>query len=141
VCVITQTARACVPILNASTHPPALPGIISLKDIKIMEQRADEFNQVKGKMASDIKTVINDGEDLLKAAANASSAGFTAARQKIDAKLCGAKSMLLDASKPAVDKARRSAVVANEYVHGNPWAAIGFAVAASAVIGFLAARR
>jgi ElaB/YqjD/DUF883 family membrane-anchored ribosome-binding protein len=106
-----------------------------------MEQRTGEFNQVKGKMVSDIKTVIADGEDLLKSAANVSGAGLAAARGKIDEKLCNAKEMLFDASRPAVEKARRTAVTANNYVHGNPWPVIGFAVAASAVIAFLAARR
>ena len=120
---------------------PALPGNTQLKDMAIMEQKTGEFNQAKGKMVSDIKTVITDGEDLLKAAANVSGAGFAAVRDKIDEKLCSAKGMLFDASRPAVDKARRTATTANNYVHGNPWAVIGFAVAASALIGFLAAKR
>jgi ElaB/YqjD/DUF883 family membrane-anchored ribosome-binding protein len=107
----------------------------------IMEQRAEEFNQVKGKMVSDIKTVITDGEDLLRAAANVSSAGITAARDKIDQKLSDARSRFLEASRPAIDKAKRTAVTANDYVHGNPWAVIGFAVVASAVVGFWASRR
>lgn len=106
-----------------------------------MEQRAEEFNQVKGKMVSDIKTVITDGEDLLRAAANVSSAGITAARDKIDQKLSDARSRFLDAPRPAIDKAKRTAVTANDYVHGNPWAVIGFAVVASAVVGFWASRR
>jgi len=106
-----------------------------------MEQRTEEFNKVKGRMASDIKTVITDGEDLLKAAANVSSAGFAVVREKIDEQLCSAKGMLFDASRPAIDKARRTAVTANHYVHGNPWMVIGLAVAASALFGFLAAKR
>jgi ElaB/YqjD/DUF883 family membrane-anchored ribosome-binding protein len=106
-----------------------------------MEQRTEEFNQVKGKMANDIKTVITDGEDLLRAAANMSSAGIIAARDKIDAKLHDARNRLLDASRPAIDKAKRTAVTANDYVHGNPWAVIGLAVVASAALGFWASRR
>lgn len=107
----------------------------------MMEQRTDEFNQAKGKMANDIKTVITDGEDLLKAAANVSGAGFAVAREKFDEKLSSAKARLVDASRPAVDKARRTAAAANGYVHDNPWIVIGVAVAAAALIGFLAAKR
>jgi ElaB/YqjD/DUF883 family membrane-anchored ribosome-binding protein len=107
----------------------------------MMEQRTDEFNQAKGKMASDIKTVITDGEDLLKAAANVSSAGLAVAREKFGEKLSSAKARLVDASRPAVDKARRTATAANGYVHGNPWTVIGVAAAAGALIGFLAAKR
>lgn len=107
----------------------------------MMEQRTDEFNQAKGKMANDIKTVITDGKELLNAAANVSGAGFAAAREKFDEQLSSAKTRLADASRPAVDKARRTAATANGYVHGNPWTAIGVAAAAGALIGFLAARR
>lgn len=106
-----------------------------------MEQRTEEFNQVRGKMASDIKAVVSDGHDLLKAAANVSSAGIAVVREKFDEKLNSAKDMLMDTSRPAVDKVRRTAVATNKYVHGNPWPVIGFAVVASVLIGFLAAKR
>jgi ElaB/YqjD/DUF883 family membrane-anchored ribosome-binding protein len=107
----------------------------------MMEQRTEEFSQAKGKMAGDIKTVIADGEDLLRAAANVSGAGLAAAREKIDEKLHSAKTRLVDASRPAVDKARSAAAAADSYVHGNPWAVIGIAVAVGALIGFLTAKR
>ena len=107
----------------------------------MMEQRTDEFNQAKGKMASDIKTVITDGEDLLKAAANVTGAGLAAAREKFDEKLSSAKASLVDASQSAVDEAKKSAAAANGYVHGNPWTVIGVAAAVGALIGFLAAKR
>lgn len=106
-----------------------------------MEQRTDEFNQAKGKMAGDIKTVIADGEDLLKAAANVSGAGLAAAREKFDETLSSAKGRLVDASRPAIDKARSTAAAVDGYVQGNPWTVIAVAVAAAALIGFLAARR
>jgi ElaB/YqjD/DUF883 family membrane-anchored ribosome-binding protein len=107
----------------------------------MLEQRTDEFNQVRGKMAGDIKTVIADGEDLLKAAANVSGEGFAVARAKFDDTLRNAKARLVDASRPAVDKARRTATAANGYVHGNPYTVIAVAVAVGALIGFLVATR
>ena len=107
----------------------------------MMEQRTDEFNQAKGKMADDIKTVITDGEDLLKAAVNVSGAGFAVAREKFDEKLGSARARLVDASRPAVDKARRTAAAANGYVHDNPWTVIGVAAAIGALIAFVATRR
>lgn len=106
-----------------------------------MEQRTEEFNQVRGKMAGDIKTVINDGEDLLKAAANMSGEGVAAVRDKLGEKLSSAGARLADASRPAVDMVRRSATAADGYVHGHPWTVIGTAAVVGAVIGFLASRR
>jgi ElaB/YqjD/DUF883 family membrane-anchored ribosome-binding protein len=101
----------------------------------------DEFNRAKSKMSGDIKTVITDTEDLLKAAAGVSGEGFAAARGKFGEKLESARARLADASRPAVDKAKRSAAAVDGYVHGSPWTAIGVAAAAGILIGFLATRR
>jgi len=102
-----------------------------------MDQAVDEFDRARGKMAGDLKTVVTDSEELLKAAATVSGAGFTAARTKLEDKLRRAKASLADASQPVVAKARQ----ADEYVHGSPWTAIGVAVAVGALLGFLAAKR
>jgi ElaB/YqjD/DUF883 family membrane-anchored ribosome-binding protein len=106
-----------------------------------MMNQVDEFNRAKIRMTGDIKTVIADGEDLLKAAAEVSGEGFAVARRKFEEKLSGARARLADASQTAIKTAKRSAGAANSYVHGNPWSAIGVAAAAGVLIGFLAARR
>ena len=106
-----------------------------------MEQAMDQFNQARNKMAGDLKAVIAGGQDLVKAAANVSSAGIAGVREKFDGKLSSARTSLIDASRPAVDKAKRAACAANGYVRGNPWTVIGIAVAVSVLIGFLAAKR
>jgi ElaB/YqjD/DUF883 family membrane-anchored ribosome-binding protein len=98
---------------------------------------AGEFNRAKGKMADDLRMIVSDGEDLLKAAANASGEGFTAARAKFAEQVMNAKARLADVSQPAIEKARE----ADDYVHGSPWAVIGVAAAFGLLIGFLAAKR
>ena len=106
-----------------------------------MMNQVDEFNRAKSRMAGDIRSVIADGEDLLKAAAEVSGEGFAVARQKFEKKLGSAKARLADASQAAVEKTKETAAVANRYVHDNPWPAIGVAAAAGILIGLLAARR
>jgi len=103
--------------------------------------QVDEFNRAKTRMAGDIKTVIADGEDLLKAATDVSGEGFAVAREKFAEKLESARARLADASQAAVGTARRTAAAADGYVHGNPWTVIGIAAAAGLLIGVLAARR
>jgi len=103
----------------------------------MMEQRAGGFNQAKGKMADDLKMIVSDGEELLKAAANASGESFTAARAKFAEKVVSAKAKLADALQPVVHKARQ----ADGYVHDSPWTAIGVAAAAGILVGFLVAKR
>ena len=105
--------------------------------MKTMQQ----FEQARGRVAGDFRAMIADGEDLLKAAATVSGEGFAAARTKFEGKLKSAKAALADASQPVLDKTRESAAAADDYVRGNPWTAVGVAVAAGALIGFLAARR
>jgi len=102
-----------------------------------MGHAAGDFNRAKGKMADDLKMIVSDGEDLLKAAANASGEGFTTARAKFAEKLMSAKVKLADVSQPVIEKARQ----ADDYVHGSPWTAICVAAAAGMLIGLLAAKR
>ena len=102
-----------------------------------MEHTAREFNRAKGKMADDLRMIVSDGEDLLKAAANASGEGFTAARAKFSEKVVSAKAKLADALQPVVEKARQ----ADDYVHGSPWTVVGVAAAVGILIGFIAAKR
>ena len=102
-----------------------------------MEHTASEFNRTKGKMADDLKMIVSDGEDLLKAAANASGDGFTAARAKFAEQVSSVKAKLTDVSQPVIDGAGRT----DDYVQGNPWTAIGVAAVVGMLIGFLAAKR
>jgi ElaB/YqjD/DUF883 family membrane-anchored ribosome-binding protein len=106
-----------------------------------MEHRTDELTRARGRMASDIRTVIADGEDLLKAAAQASGAGLAVARERIDETLHSAGARLADASRPVVDQARKTAAAADGYVHSHPWTVIGAAAAVGTLIGVLVARR
>ena len=107
----------------------------------MMDRAVDEFNRAKGRMAGDFRTMITDSEELLKAAATVSGEGFAAARTKFEETLRRAKATLADASQPVFDRARETAAVADDYVHGNPWTAVGVAIAAGVLIGFLAAKR
>ncbi|MGQ0523888.1 MAG: DUF883 family protein [Betaproteobacteria bacterium] len=107
----------------------------------MMDQSTAEFSQVRGKMAGDIKTVIADGEDLLKAAADVSSASLAAARDEFKEKLGIARARLVDAAQPAIDKAKNTAAAANGYVRGHPWTVIGAALAVGALVGLLIRKR
>lgn len=103
----------------------------------MMELRTGGFNQAKVKMADDLKMIVSDGEELLKAAANASGESLTAARAELAKKVVSAKAKLADVLQPVVHKARQ----ADGYVHESPWTAIGVAAAAGILIGFLVAKR
>lgn len=107
----------------------------------MMDRAVDKFERARNRMAGDFSTMITDSEELLKAAASVSGEGFTAARTKFEDKLRRAKATLADASQPLFDSTRETAAVAEDYVRGNPWTAVGAAIAAGALIGFLASKR
>ncbi len=107
----------------------------------MMDRAVREFDRARGRMAGDFKSLITDGEDLLKAAASVSGEGFTGARAKFEEKLRSAKARLADASQPVFDTTREAAAAADDYVHGSPWTVIGVAIAAGVLIGFFAAKR
>lgn len=101
----------------------------------------NDFNMAKEKMTGDLKAVIADSEDLLKAVVSVSNEGFAGATAKFEEKLRSAQRALAAVSRPVIDRAKGSAAVTDNYVHGNPWTAIGLAAAAGALIGFLTAKR
>jgi len=100
-----------------------------------------EFERAGGRVANDFKAIIADGEDMLKAAATVSGEGLAVARTKFEGRLKSARAALADASQPMLERTRESAAAADEYVRANPWSAVGIAVAAGALVGFLAGKK
>ncbi len=111
------------------------------KETVMMDRAVDEFGRARGRMAGDLRTMITDSEELLKAAATVSGEGFAAARSKFEEKVRKAKTALAEVSQPVFDRTRETAAVADEYVRGNPWTTAAVAMAVGVLIGFLAAKR
>lgn len=107
----------------------------------MISQSAQQFDQAGSRIAADFRAMIADSEDLLKAATTMSGEGLAAARVKFEQKVSRAKTALAEASQPMLDKTRETAAAADGYVREHPWSAIGVAVAAGLLVGFLAARR
>jgi ElaB/YqjD/DUF883 family membrane-anchored ribosome-binding protein len=106
-----------------------------------MDRAIHEFDRAADRMAGDLRTMITDSEDLLNAAVSVSGESFAAARARFEGRLKSARAALEDASRPLVDRTREGAASADGYVRANPWSAVGVALAAGALVGFLAAKR
>ena len=107
----------------------------------MINRRVNQLERPRRMLDGSIRAMITDSEELLKAAATQSGEGFSAARSKFEETVRRAKVALADVSQPVFDKTRKSAAVADDYVRGNPWTAVGVAVAVGALMGFLAAKR
>ncbi|HET9042116.1 MAG TPA: DUF883 family protein [Burkholderiales bacterium] len=101
-----------------------------------------EFTDVsKDKLVADMKVVIADAEELLKATASAAGDRVTAARTRMEDSLRTARIKLAEAQEVVVDKAKAAARATDDYVHANPWRSVGIAAGAGLVIGMLISRR
>lgn len=95
----------------------------------------------KEKLAQDLKAVIADAEELLRATASQAGDKVAAAREKIEYSLREAKHKLAQVEDIVVDKTKRAAHATDEFVHEHPWKAVGIAAGVGLIVGMLIGRR
>lgn len=95
----------------------------------------------KEKLAQDLRNVISDAEDLLRATASQAGEKVTAARDKIENSLRRAKLKLTEVEDAIVDSSKQAARATDEYVHDHPWRAVGIAAGVGFIVGLLIGRR
>jgi ElaB/YqjD/DUF883 family membrane-anchored ribosome-binding protein len=95
----------------------------------------------KEKLVADLKVVVSDAEELLRATASQAGEKVSAARERIQASLASAKIKLNDAERAALEKAKEAAKATDDYVHDHPWHAVGIAAGIGLVLGLLIGRR
>jgi ElaB/YqjD/DUF883 family membrane-anchored ribosome-binding protein len=95
----------------------------------------------KDKLVSDMKVVIADAEEILRATAGAAGEKVGELRTKIEARLRDAKERLADAEAAIVDKTKAAARATDDFVHDQPWKAVGVAAALGLALGVLIGRR
>jgi len=95
----------------------------------------------KGKLMEDLKAVVADAEELLKATADQTGERIAAARGKAEESLKAAKVRLDEQEAALMLKTKAAAKATEDYVRDNPWKAMGIAAVAGLVLGILAKRR
>ncbi len=103
---------------------------------------AEELNMAsKDKLVTDLKVVIADTEELLRATAGAAGEKAGELRERIALRLRDAKERLADAEAAIVDKTKAAARATDDFVHEQPWKAVGVAAALGLALGVLIGRR
>lgn len=92
------------------------------------------MNISRESLLDDFSAMLTEAEDLLKRASNETGERAKDLRAQVEAKLLSAKLRLQELEGEAIDRAKDAARYTDDYVHDNPWRAIGVA----AVVGFLA---
>lgn len=95
----------------------------------------------KQKLVSDLKVVISDTEELLRATAGAAGEKAGELRERIALRLRDAKERVADIEAAVVDKTKAAARATDDFVHEQPWKAVGVAAALGLALGVLIGRR
>ena len=106
-----------------------------------MADNTDLANISKDKLVSDMKLVIGDAEEILRATASQAGEKVGELRERIQERLRDAKIRLQDAEAALVDKTKACARATDDFVHQNPWQAVGVAAAIGLALGVLIGRR
>lgn len=106
-----------------------------------MSNNLQSTTVTKEQLINDFKVVIADAEALIRATAGQGSEAVSNLRVKAEESLAVAKVKLAEAQDAAIEKGKIAAQATDDYVHENPWHAVGVAAGVGLVIGLLIGRR
>ena len=95
----------------------------------------------KDRLVADVKNLIADSEELLRASAGQAGEKISAAREKVQDSLDRARAGLGNIEDVVMDTGKQVARATDDYVQANPWQAVGIAAAVGLVIGLLISKR
>ncbi|ACV34031.1 YqjD family protein [Accumulibacter sp.] len=106
-----------------------------------MSEVTELSNANKQKLVSDMKVVVADAEEILRATAGVAGEKMGDLRERIGERLRDAKLRLADAEAALVDRTKAAARATDDFVHDNPWRAVGVAAAVGLLLGVIIGRR
>lgn len=95
----------------------------------------------KDKLVSDLKVVIADTEELLRATTGVAGEKVGELRERLVVRLRDAKERVIDLEHAVIDKTKAAARATDDFVHDEPWKAVGVAAALGLALGVLIGRR
>jgi ElaB/YqjD/DUF883 family membrane-anchored ribosome-binding protein len=107
----------------------------------LMESPMSNSEMSREKLVDDFAAVLAEAEEMLKRAAAETGDKARDLRSQVETKLLRAKLRLQEIEGEAVDRAKAAARATDDYVHENPWRAIGVATAIGLVVGLMLNRR
>ena len=84
---------------------------------------------------------LSDIEDLVAQATSLTGEDLAKVKNTLNERITTAKASLEELSDNIVQKARNGAVATNNYVHEQPWAAVGAGATIGLLVGLLISRR
>ncbi|MEJ1966476.1 MAG: DUF883 family protein [Gammaproteobacteria bacterium] len=93
------------------------------------------------KLMTDLRAVLEDAEALLTATAGQAGEKIQRARERATETVRAARERLSQTQEEVVKRAKVAAKQTDNYVHENPWQAVGIAAGVAFIIGVLVSRR
>lgn len=93
------------------------------------------------KLVADMRVVLADTEQLLKAVIGQSGEKLAALQPRIEENLRKTKAQLVELEQAASEKARAAAYATDDYAHEHPWKVAGFSALIGVALGLLIGRR
>ena len=93
------------------------------------------------KLIADLRIVLADTEQLLKAVVGETGEKLAALRPRIEQNLRNAKARLEELEQAATAQARAAAQATDAYAHEHPWKVAGFTALIGMAVGMLISRR
>jgi ElaB/YqjD/DUF883 family membrane-anchored ribosome-binding protein len=95
----------------------------------------------KDKLVSDLRVVISDTEELLRATTGVAGEKVGELRERLTVRLRDAKERIVDLEHAVIDKTKAAARATDDFVHDEPWKAVGVAAVVGLALGVLIGRR
>ncbi|MDZ4811031.1 MAG: DUF883 family protein [Pseudomonadota bacterium] len=97
--------------------------------------------EARAGVSEEFQNLLVDVEDLIRDTTTLTADELGKAKAKLGARVTAAKASLEEMGGAVAKRARKSAAATNEYVHEQPWKAIGAGAAVAFLLGFVLARR
>lgn len=98
------------------------------------------MTQATQKLVTDVGVLVADTKDLVKATASGAGDKMVEIRGKIEQSVANLRPRLVEAEAGLREKTTAAAKAADDYVHTQPWPAIGIAAGVGLLIGLLIGR-
>jgi len=93
------------------------------------------------KVVTDLKVLVNDTEELIRATASQTGERIADARSRAQDAIANAKNAVMRAETAMVEQAKAAAARVDNSVHQHPWIAVGVSAGVGFLLGLLIGRR
>ena len=105
------------------------------------ETGAERERVSKEKLMAELRTLVGDAEELLKATASQAGEKIAAVRAKAEESMKSARARLATEEAALLARANSAAKATDEFVRANPWKSVGIGAFIGFLLGILATRR